>query len=727
MLGAEVAVERLPSYPRDDRRIRFIVGAVMLALIAAVLVHLGYSVARQRSAALATAEDTTRNLARVIEEQARGGIDAADATLASIARALPLLPEAREPRDRRVHWLLRENLRGLPFVRALWVVDPGGTMIHDTDDLPGTYDLSDRQYFQVHRDDPSVGVHVDPPMFSRFGVWFMAASRRVEDRDGHFAGVVVAALEPRYFDRFYESIKVGTAGVVMLMRPDGTIVTRAPGGEQHRGKKLANAPLLFDGLARGDSGTYRITSSLDGVERIYSFRRVRDRPLVVLVGLGVSETLAAWRASVLTQGIATAVFIVLIAWLVSLGQRELRRRKRAQALVESHRAVLERVADGAPLPETLEALVRLIERHSPGTIGSILLLDEDGTRLRHGAAPGLPAPYNAAVDGLSIGAGAGSCGTAAFRREPVVVEDIEVDPLWEDFRELARAHGLRACWSTPILDRHDRLVGTFALYCRTPRRPSRRDLRLVELATSTAGIAIGRQWEEQALRRANERLQAVSKRLLEVQEKERAALARELHDHLGQSLTAIKLSAGALARTLDGSAAQHVRQSVAIADHALSAVRALALDLRPPQLDQLGLAAALRDAIERLADHGGIEANFVDESGGVVPDPVLATAVFRVAQEALTNITRHAEARHVLVELRGEAGDLVLVVLDDGVGFDYDAARARAVKGTSMGILGMEERVALAGGTLRVVSRPGQGTRVHAIFPLAGQAQAVAP
>jgi signal transduction histidine kinase len=425
---------------------------------------------------------------------------------------------------------------------------------------------------------------------------------------------------------------------------------------------------------------------------------------------------------VLTQGLASGVFVVLIAWLARLGERELRRRKRTQALVESHRAVLEGVAAGAPLSETLEALVRLIETHSPGTIGSILLLDEDGTRLRHGAAPGLPDAFTAAIDGEPIGERAGSCGTAAFRRQPVIVEDIETDPLWADHRDLARRHGLRACWSTPIFDRRQHLVGTFALYGRAPRRPSVRDLRLVELATSTAGIAIGRQREDEALRRANERLHAMSKRLLEVQEKERAVLARELHDHLGQSLTALKLSAGAVARTLQGAAARRIQQSVAIADHALSAVRALALDLRPPQLDQLGLTAALRDAIERIADHAGIEADLVDESAGVVPDTVLATAVFRVAQEALTNITRHADARRVVVELRVEAGDLVLVVTDDGVGFDYDAARARAVKGTSMGILGMEERVALAGGTLRVTSRPGGGTRVHARFPLAGHA-----
>jgi two-component system, NarL family, sensor histidine kinase UhpB len=169
-----------------------------------------------------------------------------------------------------------------------------------------------------------------------------------------------------------------------------------------------------------------------------------------------------------------------------------------------------------------------------------------------------------------------------------------------------------------------------------------------------------------------------------------------------------------------------MQESVAIADDALVAVRTLALDLRPPQLDQLGLAAALRDTTERMADRAGLHARFVDDGGGIEPDSVLATAIFRVAQEALTNITRHAHAKNVIVELQVAAGELVLAVSDDGVGFDYDGARTRAVKGMSMGILGMEERVELAGGTLRVVSRPGHGTRVHATFPLGGHAGAVA-
>jgi len=159
-------------------------------------------------------------------------------------------------------------------------------------------------------------------------------------------------------------------------------------------------------------------------------------------------------------------------------------------LLQSQNRVLDLVARGAPLNETLDLYLRAIEAQSPGMLSSILLLDEDGVHVRHVAAPSLPESYIRAIDGAAIGPHAGSCGTAAYRGEAVVVEDIATDPLWEEYRDLALPHGLRACWSTPILDGQRRVLGTFALYFRTPGRPSPRHRQLIEVTTYTAAIAI---------------------------------------------------------------------------------------------------------------------------------------------------------------------------------------------------------------------------------------------
>ncbi len=144
----------------------------------------------------------------------------------------------------------------------------------------------------------------------------------------------------------------------------------------------------------------------------------------------------------------------------------------------------------APLGETLEQLVRTIEQHCPDTFGSILLYDGENERLLHGAAPSLPETYCRAIHEIAIGPCVGSCGTAAYRGERVVVEDIANDPLWAEYKDLALAHDLQACWSQPILSRSGGVLGTFAMYYRRPRRPTEEDVEFLEVAAGLAGIAI---------------------------------------------------------------------------------------------------------------------------------------------------------------------------------------------------------------------------------------------
>ena len=160
----------------------------------------------------------------------------------------------------------------------------------------------------------------------------------------------------------------------------------------------------------------------------------------------------------------------------------------------------------SPLRSTLDRLVRLIEDKQGGMRGSILLLDDDGVTLRHGAAPHLPPDYCALIDGERIGPMAGSCGTAAYRGEQVIVVDIATDPLWEPYRAAALPFGLRACWSTPILDAERQVLGTFAMYYDEPRSPTSDELRLTSTAALLACNIIVRARAEEALRRGKEEL-----------------------------------------------------------------------------------------------------------------------------------------------------------------------------------------------------------------------------
>src|SRR5882762_5840638 len=186
-------------------------------------------------------------------------------------------------------------------------------------------------------------------------------------------------------------------------------------------------------------------------------------------------------------------------------------RKLAEALLAAEKRLLEMMARGDALALILDALCRLVEEQSGDVLCSILLLEPGGKHLRHGAAPSLPRSYTEAIDGAAIGPRAGSCGTAAYRAEPVIVADIATDPLWADYRELALAHGLKACWSTPILSSDGKVLGTFAVYYREPRTPTPYEQNVIEQITHLASIAVEREQSEAALRQAQADLAHVSR------------------------------------------------------------------------------------------------------------------------------------------------------------------------------------------------------------------------
>jgi signal transduction histidine kinase len=210
----------------------------------------------------------------------------------------------------------------------------------------------------------------------------------------------------------------------------------------------------------------------------------------------------------------------------------------------------------------------------------------------------------------------------------------------------------------------------------------------------------------------------LSQRLIETQEAERRRIARELHDEIGQSLTALKLNMQIIQQSAKASPlAQQLNDSIGSIDRAVEQVRELSLDLRPSLLDDLGLVAALRWYVDREARRAGFMAEVVARPLGLRLPLELETACFRIAQEALTNVVRHAQARQVWVELRQRGTELHQVVRDDGIGFDVCAVRRR-VSDANLGLQGMQERASILGGQIDIQSVPGHGTEVHARFPL---------
>ncbi len=645
-------------------------------------------------------------------------------------------------------------------------------------------------------------------------------------------------------------------------------------------------------------------------------------------------------------------------------------RRQTEALLTVQNRVLERVSTDASLTDVLEVLTQVIEEHAPGMLCSVLLFDEARGTLHHGAAPSLPDEYCRAVDGVAVGPRVGSCGTAAYLRQPVIVEDIATDPLWDCARHLALPHGLRSCWSMPILSPVGRVLGTFALYYHEPRKPDAYDWQLIETSSRLAALVIERKRAEAALQESEgrfrqmaesirevfwmadaqlkqtlyvspayeeiwgrscqslydeprsfldsvhpedqaevyaalqrlqhgrieqefrivrpdasvrwllgrgfpihnergelshivgiaqdvserrqaaealheselwfqafmdhspavawlkdeqfrfvyvnrtweqcfnkrrdevrgltdlamrspevgenlrqhdravllcgramefeetvpdgegrlrywqvfkfpfrdavgrryvggmavdisqrkeaeakqqayaDRLEVLSRRVLDAQEAERRHLAAELHDEIGQLLTGINLNLQALKRASGATTPPWLTESLSAVSRAIQQTRDLSLDLRPSVLDDFGLEEALRWYTGRLAQKTGTAMELHTRlADGRLPAH-LETACFRIVQEALTNVVRHAGAGHVRIDVIEEGTEVHLTIHDDGIGFRPEELREKAARGKSVGLVGMQDRVRLVGGRMVVESQPGAGTTICVRIPV---------
>jgi PAS domain S-box-containing protein len=220
------------------------------------------------------------------------------------------------------------------------------------------------------------------------------------------------------------------------------------------------------------------------------------------------------------------------------------------------------------------------------------------------------------------------------------------------------------------------------------------------------------------LEEANRQLRILSRQLFHIQEEERRHLARELHDEIGQALTAAKINLKIIAPEVPAHATGRLEDSVQLLDRLLRQVRELSLNLRPSLLDDLGLAPALRSLLDQQAQRAGLRTEFHAPESFENLDPGIQTTGFRIAQEAITNVLRHAKANFVGVHLKAEAGRLRIEIVDDGEGFDLGELGRRSHEGVALGLMGMRERAVLVGGRVRIISSPGKGTTVEVSLPL---------
>jgi two-component system NarL family sensor kinase len=326
-------------------------------------------------------------------------------------------------------------------------------------------------------------------------------------------------------------------------------------------------------------------------------------------------------------------------------------------------------------------------------------------------------PYREVVGQVTLGLGEGVSGWVAQRRQPVVIPDNK----WADarYKYIPALGGDRytSMLSVPLISPADRLIGVVNLHTEAYRQFTERDVGLLSHVASLLAAAIEHASLFRELGDKEEALQQMVKRTVAAQEEERRRVATEIHDGVTQQLISIWYRVQACERLLErdlGAAREELEEAKSLIGEALNEARAAIYDLRPATLDDLGLVPAV-EALARRTFGPEVEVNVATDVAAPLPTH-LETALYRICQELLNNARKHAAPSHVEINLKSEPGEIRMIVIDDGKGFDVNAYRKTRPE-TSFGLAGVTERVEMVSGSFDLTSEPGHGTRAEVRIP----------
>ena len=634
-----------------------------------------------RKKELERARSEIATLSRVLSEQTTRTFEGVTLTLRSAKdRLSDQIGRRLELDSPPIRFLLQARSSGLTQVKSIFVADEHGRGVNSSrEDFIRRLDMTERTFFRYFTDGGNNEIYISPPEKARVDdQWTFYVSTRLDHPDGQFRGIVVAAISIDYFEHLYESISLNSVGRIQLLDLNGVLMAGKPHDELECGMQTENQATLQRMLALPGNGAAQVREEHAQGTRLVAYSRVEQFPLVVRVSIDETEALAPWRSVMrpIVGVVAVMLFFVLAATFLMV-RNLVRKGLLETALKESDeqlRDMVQSVQDAIVTVNSARAIV--VFNSAAERMFGIPADRAIGRAMQEVLSPRLPpGQLQELMRHLEEG------WHADAEQPPLGIIELENDG--QEFPvELSLSR---------TMFRGERLL-TAVFRDLTERK--RTELELLE---------------------TNRQLHSLSATLQNYREEERTRIARELHDELGQLLTGIRMEVSWLAGRLapdQGRLSDKIASVKGQIDQTIGTVRRISSELRPLVLDDLGFAAAATWYVDQFSARTGIPVELslpdVDPERG----DAVATALFRVLQESLTNVARHAEASKVGVRLEFADDSWILSIRDDGCGFVHEPE-----KGGDIGLVSMRERAQNLGGRFAVNSAPGAGTTVEVIIP----------
>ncbi len=651
-----------------------------LLTIVAIIFSVGFLLWGLRDRELNHAHLETISLTRMLMEQTEKNLESTDLLMQSIQERLLTSFGAKQALDSDpVRLLISSRVSGLKHLRSIFVVDANGLVVNSSRDLIGQpISVADRDYFKVFAQGRPDFMYLAKPVRSRIdNTWTLTLARKLKAPGGQLRGLVVAAISIDDFEHAFSTVQIDYPRPIGVYMMDGTLVASLP----HRDSVIGTlAPELQSDNLPTKSQQIRVINQSNertGRESI-AIGKLSSFPLLISVTDVESLSLASWRDTAIPIALGAllvCIFTALVAaYLVSKLQGKQALSMALSAADERYQHTVNSVMDAIVAVDehlhiimfnpSAEAMFGLKASRALGQPLEILMPE----RLR--------SIHKQHMQGFSA--------SATLSRS--MAPQLEIFGL--------RADGVEFPLESTIS--HSMIGGKMQM-------------------TAVLRDVTERRKTESALRTVNTQLRELSASLQSVREEERKRISRELHDDLGQRLTGLKLSLSWLGSRLKegkATAVADVDEMRHQMDAAIGSVRRIAAELRPRVLDDLHFREALTWQTQEFFKHSGIQIELDLHAADRVTEDGLATALFRIVQESLTNVVRHAQASKVLVCLHYADEQLLLLISDNGRGFDRDNTAG------GVGLVSMRERCAAIGASFSVSSHIGVGTRVEVTVPM---------